>query len=130
MSAYWKIPLQVLVLLLGILVFVFYTFNQPPLLFSSVQQERLRDIAAEERHGRLLRERRRGQCQFDVGIAEAIDQNTVPLGLRTYVHPVEDEVAVLDGMRRDPVAAAGEKAVNGVLLLPGVARMVHRMPKE
>jgi Na+/proline symporter len=43
MSAYWKIPLQVLVLLLGILVFVFYTFNQPPLLFSSVQQERLRE---------------------------------------------------------------------------------------
>ena len=27
MSAYWKIPLQVLVLLLGILVFVFYVFN-------------------------------------------------------------------------------------------------------
>ncbi|HVH26271.1 MAG TPA: sodium:solute symporter [Vicinamibacterales bacterium] len=43
MSAYWKIPLQVLVLLLGVLVFVFYTFNQPPLLFSSVQQERLRE---------------------------------------------------------------------------------------
>jgi solute:Na+ symporter, SSS family len=42
MSAYWKIPLQVLVLLLGVFVFVFYTFNQPPLLFSSVQQERLR----------------------------------------------------------------------------------------
>ena len=42
MSAYWKIPLQALVLLLGIFVFVFYIFNQPPLLFSSVQQERLR----------------------------------------------------------------------------------------
>ena len=33
-SAYWKIPLQVLVLVLGVLVFVFYVFNQPPLLFS------------------------------------------------------------------------------------------------
>ncbi len=43
MSAYWKIPLQALVLLLGIFVFVFYIFNQPPLLFSSVQQERLRE---------------------------------------------------------------------------------------
>ena len=28
MSAYWKIPLQVLVLLLGVLVFVFYVFNR------------------------------------------------------------------------------------------------------
>jgi SSS family transporter len=42
MSAYWKIPLQLLVLLLGVLVFVFYVFTAPPLLFSSAQAERLR----------------------------------------------------------------------------------------
>ena len=42
MSAYWKIPLQVLVLVLGVLVFVFYTFNPPPLLFSTVHTERMR----------------------------------------------------------------------------------------
>src|SRR5687768_12418536 len=35
MSAYWKIPLQAVVLLLGVLVFVFYVFNPPPLIFSS-----------------------------------------------------------------------------------------------
>ena len=35
MSAYWKIPLQVLVLLTGVLLFVFYVFNQPPMLFNS-----------------------------------------------------------------------------------------------
>jgi solute:Na+ symporter, SSS family len=34
MSAYWKIPLQALVLLIGVLVFVFYVFNRPPLLFN------------------------------------------------------------------------------------------------
>ena len=42
MSAYWKIPLQVIVLLLGIFVFVFYVFTRPPLLFSSAEEERLR----------------------------------------------------------------------------------------
>jgi Na+/proline symporter len=42
MSGYWKIPLQVVVLLLGVLVFVFYVFNQPPMLFSSAESERLR----------------------------------------------------------------------------------------
>ena len=42
MSAYWKIPLQLLVLLLGVLVFVFYVFTPPPLLFSTAQAERLR----------------------------------------------------------------------------------------
>jgi Na+(H+)/acetate symporter ActP len=41
MSAYWKIPLQFVVLLLGVLVFAFYVFNPPPLLFSRVHSERL-----------------------------------------------------------------------------------------
>jgi solute:Na+ symporter, SSS family len=41
MSAYWKIPLQILVLLLGVLVFVFYVFNPPPLLFSKVHSDRV-----------------------------------------------------------------------------------------
>ena len=34
MSAYWKIPLQALVLLIGVLIFSFYTFSPPPLLFN------------------------------------------------------------------------------------------------
>jgi SSS family transporter len=33
-SAYWKIPLQGLVLLVGVLVFVFYIFQEPPLFFN------------------------------------------------------------------------------------------------
>jgi solute:Na+ symporter, SSS family len=39
MSAYWKIPLQALVLLSGVLVFVYYLFNQPPMLFNRVHAE-------------------------------------------------------------------------------------------
>ena len=42
MSAYWKIPLQVLVLLLGVLVFTFYVFHQAPLLFSEKADEAVR----------------------------------------------------------------------------------------
>ena len=45
MSAYWKIPLQVLVLLVGIFTFLFYLFNQPPLLFNPVHDERVRASA-------------------------------------------------------------------------------------
>ena len=41
MSAYWKIPLQLLVLLVGVLVFGFYLFTPPPLLFNPAQAERL-----------------------------------------------------------------------------------------
>ena len=39
MSAYWKIPLQALVLLVGVGVFVYYQFVQPPLLFNPAQEE-------------------------------------------------------------------------------------------
>src|SRR6186997_2262768 len=47
MSAYWKIPLQALVLLLGVLVFVFHVFNIPPLIFSGEADERLKRDAPE-----------------------------------------------------------------------------------
>ncbi len=42
MSAYWKIPLQALVLIVGVFSFLFYTFNQPPLLFNPVDDARVR----------------------------------------------------------------------------------------
>jgi solute:Na+ symporter, SSS family len=58
MSAYWKIPLQVLVLVLGILVYVFYVFNAPPLLFSKVHTERLQQGAAAPAYAAL-------QAEFD-----------------------------------------------------------------
>lgn len=38
MSAYWKIPLQALVLLVGILVFVYYQFQAPPLLYNPAHE--------------------------------------------------------------------------------------------
>ncbi len=43
MSAYWKIPLQALVLLVGVLVFVYYLFQAPPLLFNPAQEQQVRD---------------------------------------------------------------------------------------
>jgi SSS family solute:Na+ symporter len=39
MSAYWKIPLQALVLLVGVGVFVYYQFVRPPLLFNPSHEE-------------------------------------------------------------------------------------------
>ena len=38
MSAYWKIPLQALVLMVGILVFVYYQFQAPPLLYNPAHE--------------------------------------------------------------------------------------------
>jgi solute:Na+ symporter, SSS family len=50
MSAYWKIPLQVLVLMIGVLVFVFYLFNQPPMLFNPVHEARVKQSALAGRY--------------------------------------------------------------------------------
>ncbi len=38
MSAYWKIPLQALVLMVGVGVFVYYQFVRPPLLYNPAQE--------------------------------------------------------------------------------------------
>ena len=38
-SAYWKIPLQALVLCVGISVFVYYQFVQPPRLYNPVHEQ-------------------------------------------------------------------------------------------
>jgi SSS family transporter len=44
-SAYWKIPLQALVLLIGVLVFVYFAFRPPPLLLNPTHERRVRDAA-------------------------------------------------------------------------------------
>jgi SSS family transporter len=48
MSAYWKIPLQALVLLVGVLVFVFYVFAPPPLLYNPAHERAVLEVAGEE----------------------------------------------------------------------------------
>jgi SSS family transporter len=42
-SAYWKIPLQALVLMVGILVFVFFQFQRPPMLFNPSHEKAVRE---------------------------------------------------------------------------------------
>jgi SSS family transporter len=56
MSAYWKIPLQALVLVIGVLMFVFYLFTPPPLLFNPAHDERVRESARAAEY-RALEER-------------------------------------------------------------------------
>src|SRR5262249_11031618 len=53
MSAFVKIPLQVLVLMVGVFMFLFYVFNQPPMLFNTESKNAVeRSTRADE--GRAL----------------------------------------------------------------------------
>jgi Na+/proline symporter len=70
MSAYWKIPLQVIVLLVGVLVFTFYTFTPAPLLFSSAAEARVRQGQQAQSYRSLESEY---QAAFDARRAAAIE---------------------------------------------------------
>jgi len=53
MSAYWKIPLQALVLMVGVLLFLFYLFTPPPMLFNPVHEQRVRSGPRAAEYGAL-----------------------------------------------------------------------------
>jgi solute:Na+ symporter, SSS family len=70
MSAFVKIPLQVLVLLTGVMVFVFYLFHEPPMLFKRLNTDK---IAASGRAPEL----QRLQNEFDQAFAARRDAATL-----------------------------------------------------
>jgi solute:Na+ symporter, SSS family len=91
-SAYWKIPLQAGVLLIGVLVFVFYLFTSPPMLFNPAHATRVR--AAEPARYEAL------ASQYGSAIAE---RNAAARAIAT-----RDEPQTRDAFR------AAEKRVEGV----------------
>ena len=76
-SAYWKIPLQTLVLLTGILVFVFFVFQRPPLLFNPAAEQAVR--AAEPATYALLEQRYRSALQQRETAAHAVEASAASL---------------------------------------------------
>jgi SSS family solute:Na+ symporter len=62
MSAYWKIPLQALILLVGVLVFLFFTFERAPMLYNPAH-DRAVQVAAPARHADLT-------SRYDAAIAQ------------------------------------------------------------
>ncbi len=73
MSAYWKIPLQALVLLVGVMVFVYYQFQAPPLLYNPAHESAVVDArgaeyeALQDRYGEAL-ELREGAARRAAGL--------------------------------------------------------------
>ena len=62
MSAFVKIPLQVLILLTGVLVFCFYLYTAPPMLFNPKHEQVLREGPAAGQYQAL-------QAEFDAAFA-------------------------------------------------------------
>ncbi len=78
MSAYWKIPLQALVLLVGVMVFVYYQFATPPLLYNPAHENAVVEVRGTEytalqgRYGEAL-ELREDAARRAAGLAATAD---------------------------------------------------------
>ena len=110
MSAYWKIPLQVLVLLVGILVFAFYVFTKPPMIFSSVHTERMQTGAAAPAYAAL-------QTEFDAAFESR----------RMAAAAVADARAAGDGAAE---ARAGEEFQQRDTALAGIRTRASTLVRE
>jgi Na+/proline symporter len=116
MSAYWKIPLQALILLIGVLVFLFYTFTPAPMLYNP-------------RHDAALRDRQPAvyaglEARYTAALAGR-DQAARDAARVTGDAPLQvfrEQNAALDGVRKealDAVAAAtGESSRDVNYIIP------------
>lgn len=97
MSAYWKIPLQALVLLVGVFLFLFYVFTPSPMLFNPVHERALREgpraaeyLAVEERFQQADAERQRTAVALSAAQKTGDSRQVAAAGQR--FKEAEDEV--------------------------------------
>jgi SSS family solute:Na+ symporter len=102
MSAYWKIPLQALVLLVGVLVFVYYLFQPAPLLFNPSQEAMVRQAEPaayaqlEARYGDAI-------AQREQSALAAADNGARPNAMQAF----RADEAQVETVRAEALAMAG-----------------------
>jgi SSS family solute:Na+ symporter len=110
MSAYWKIPLQALVLLIGVLMFLFYLFAPSPMLFNPVHEEemlsgpRAAEYRALESDYEVATEARRAAGQAFAAADEAGDG----LALTAAGNAIRQTEGRVRGVRDDALALVRE----------------------
>lgn len=102
-SAYWKIPLQAMILLVGVLVFVFYVFTTPPLYYNPAEAARVR--AADPAAFAAVEQRYAAALVHRAAAARALARTprTGDATARTAVMAGDVEVSAV---RQDALAAA------------------------
>lgn len=112
-----KIPMQFLILFIGVMVFVFYQFNLPPVFFNGVEKEKLYQseykdefIALEESHSEIFEEKKTAihglveamNAEDEVKIA--VQQNKIDNAEKAANEVREDVVSLIE--KNDPLAEA------------------------
>jgi SSS family solute:Na+ symporter len=116
MSAFWKIPLQALVLIVGVLTFTFYLFTQPPMLFNPVHDGQVRTspraaeyTALEQQFDAAIAERRQAATQF--AAADAGARPAVTAAFKTADDEVKRVRAAAVGIVKE---VSGDRSYNDV----------------
>ena len=107
MSAYWKIPLQALILLVGVLVFLFFLFQPAPLLYNPAHEARVRAAepaayaALESRYATAI-SAREASARSAVAVRERGDRAATRIALADY----KAREQVVEGVRTEALAEA------------------------
>ncbi|SEF64809.1 sodium:solute symporter [Algoriphagus boritolerans] len=115
MNGFLKIPMQFVILFIGVMVFVFYQFIQPPVIFNQVQTEKLKNSAyasqfeALENQYKANFESGKLAYQDMLGAIESEETDRVDLiqgqirAIKTEQNEIRDEVKALI-VENDPAA--------------------------
>jgi SSS family solute:Na+ symporter len=121
MSAYWKIPLQALVLLVGVLVFVFYIFERPPMLYNPTHERAVREAGPvaynmlEQRYTEELRGR--ANAALTVASSPTRSQAAIEAGTALRIHEVS-LLAVRNQALRAATAVTGQNSRDVNYIIP------------
>ena len=115
-----KIPMQFIILFIGILVFLFYQFNQPPVFFNTVVKDKVYTTeyaqafrSVEEQHGKIFDEKREKIddliSAFDSDNEQRIDELSSEVkGLDQEMRDLETEASMLIS-KADPSAETEDR---------------------
>jgi Na+/proline symporter len=110
-NAVAKIPMQFLILFVGAMVFVFYTFERPPLLFQQIQLEQARSAqgysTVEQRYNEAF-ERRKTAARSLAEASRAGDEAAIAAKTSEYRAAQAD----LDAARSEAARLAGSGVLN------------------
>ena len=104
MSAYWKIPLQALVLLVGVGLFAFYLFTPPPMIFNPVHE-------AEMRSGPRAAEYAALEQEYSAAADARREAATILAHARKAGDAAEREAAAVFRLRETNTKAVRDRAV-------------------
>jgi Na+/proline symporter len=109
MSAFIKIPMQFLILFIGVMVFVFYQFVQPPMIFKADDRARVQQSAEYQRLEAEFQSAFASRRQAAVDFAGAGGRNDVAAAKRNFAAANEEISAVRKRAGELVESATGKK---------------------